>query len=64
MGPGEAVAVHEILKPRTSVGIHYGTFSLADDGETEPQEGLRRALEAARPETPFVLLPEGEAGRF
>ncbi len=64
MTPWEALRVHGILQPQASVGIHYGSFSLADDGETEPVEGLRRAMEEAPPATPFVLLPEGEARRF
>ena len=64
MTPWEAARVHGILRPRASVGIHYGSFSLADDGETEPVDGLRSAHEEVAPETPFLLLPEGEARRF
>jgi L-ascorbate metabolism protein UlaG (beta-lactamase superfamily) len=60
MGPDEALTVHRILNAQTSVAIHYGTFSLADDGETEPQERLL-ALLKERPELkPFWILQEGE----
>jgi L-ascorbate metabolism protein UlaG (beta-lactamase superfamily) len=43
--PAEAVQAHRDLEAATSVGIHYGTFPLADDGQTEPLEDLQRALE-------------------
>ncbi|WP_309892924.1 MBL fold metallo-hydrolase [Archangium sp.] len=44
MSPGEAVRASEDLGARYSVPMHYGTFQLADDGEDEPVEELRRAL--------------------
>jgi L-ascorbate metabolism protein UlaG (beta-lactamase superfamily) len=60
MGPEEAIEAHAILQPRTSVPIHYGTFSLADDGETEPVDHLL-ALLADRQEQRWHVLNEGEA---
>jgi L-ascorbate metabolism protein UlaG (beta-lactamase superfamily) len=60
MGPDEAVRVHQILKAQTSVAIHYGTFSLADDGETEPQEKLLSLLRNEDELKPFWILQEGE----
>lgn len=59
MGPEEAIEAHAILKPTVSVPIHYGTFSLADDGETEPVDHLRALLEE-RPEQNWRILQEGE----
>lgn len=44
VSPEEAVEAHETLGARTSVAIHFGTFPLGDDGETEAVEGLGRAL--------------------
>jgi L-ascorbate metabolism protein UlaG (beta-lactamase superfamily) len=44
VSPEEAVAAHETLGAVTSVAIHFGTFPLGDDGETEAVEGLGRAL--------------------
>jgi len=41
MSPDEAFKAHQILQAQTSVAIHYGTFRLADDGETEAVERLR-----------------------
>lgn len=58
MGPEEAIEAHAILKPTVSVPIHYGTFSLADDGETEPVDHLR-ALLKERPEQNWRILQEG-----
>jgi hypothetical protein len=44
-----------------SVGIHYGTFELADDGELEPAQEIERILAAAPdPKPRFWLLDNGE----
>ncbi|HEX6879729.1 MAG TPA: MBL fold metallo-hydrolase [Terriglobales bacterium] len=43
--PRESVRAHRLLGTRKSVGSHFGTFPLADDGELEPLEGLAEALE-------------------
>lgn len=60
MSPAEAVAVHRILQPQESIAIHYGTFSLADDGELAPAMALREELQRNPPPTPFRMIPEGE----
>ncbi len=56
--PAQAVQAALDLRASMAVPMHYGTFQLADDGETEPVE----ALEAALRETPapFVVLGFGE----
>ena len=59
MGPEEAIEVHDILQPQACLPIHHGTFSLADDGETEPVDHLR-ALLADRPGQNWRFLKEGE----
>jgi L-ascorbate metabolism protein UlaG (beta-lactamase superfamily) len=59
MGPEEALDAHTILKPLASIPIHYGTFSLADDGEGEPVHHLRSLL-AECPEQTWRVLQEGE----
>jgi len=61
MNPAEATEVHQIVGAATSVAIHYGTFSLADDSETEPVDALRHCLSQAKPSRPFLVLPEGQA---
>jgi L-ascorbate metabolism protein UlaG (beta-lactamase superfamily) len=59
MSPEEAVRAHAELGASTSIGIHYGTFRLADDGFGEPSRELARALEGAQ-NPRFWLLPAGE----
>jgi len=59
--PAEAVKIHQDVRAQQSVGIHFGTFPLADDGETEPVEDLRRSLQAVNlPADRFWTLQEGE----
>jgi L-ascorbate metabolism protein UlaG (beta-lactamase superfamily) len=62
VSPEEAVAAHETLGAATSVGIHFGTFPLADDGESEAPTALQAALSrrpsATRPR--FLVLTHGE----
>jgi L-ascorbate metabolism protein UlaG (beta-lactamase superfamily) len=58
--PAEAVSIHEDVRSEQSVAIHFGTFPLADDGETEPVDDLRRALaEKQIPADRFQALKAG-----
>ena len=43
LSPAEAMDVHLRMHAHRSVGMHYGTFRLADDGQGEPVEALRAA---------------------
>jgi len=62
MTPEQAVQARDILRARTSIAIHFGTFSLADDGETAPVERLQSALAGRTTENPqFWVLNEGES---
>ena len=36
VSPADAVRAHEELGAATSIAIHFGTFHLADDAETQP----------------------------
>jgi L-ascorbate metabolism protein UlaG (beta-lactamase superfamily) len=47
LSPADAVRAHRVLGAATSLGIHFGTFPLADDGRDEPVEQLQRALDQA-----------------
>jgi L-ascorbate metabolism protein UlaG (beta-lactamase superfamily) len=43
MNPDEAVRVHRELGARRSIGMHFGTFQLTDEGIDEPVAALARA---------------------
>lgn len=58
MAPVEAVQAALDLRATLALPMHYGTFQLTDDGETEPLEALARAL--AKTPAPFAPLGFGE----
>lgn len=61
ISPAVAVRAHKILGAGTSIGIHFGTFRLADDGQTEPLKTLARVLANHPPPQPrFWTLAFGE----
>ena len=43
--PAEAVEAHRTLGAATSLGMHFGTFRLADEGQDDPPADLAKALE-------------------
>lgn len=45
MDPAEAVQAHLDLDAAFSLGIHYGSFELADDGQQEAVDDLHQALD-------------------
>jgi len=57
MNPEEAVRAHLDIKPRLSIGMHFGTFQLTDEGIDEPLRALERAraLHGVSPEAFRVL---------
>ena len=57
--PLEAVEAHKILGAKASIPIHYGTFRLGDDGDVEPVDDLRGAIEADGV-TNFHIIEHGE----
>ncbi|WP_345240141.1 MBL fold metallo-hydrolase [Nibrella saemangeumensis] len=63
--PAEAVEIHKDVCSQQSIGIHYGTFPLADEGETEPVTDLRKALQQQGiPPEKFQALEEGKGVVF
>jgi len=65
MNPEDAVRAHRDITPRVSVGMHFGTFQLTDEGIDEPLRALERARAAAgvAPEA-FRVLDFGETVVF
>jgi L-ascorbate metabolism protein UlaG (beta-lactamase superfamily) len=47
LNPAEAVQLHRDAGARRSVGMHWGTFQLSDEGREAPAEALRSATAAA-----------------
>jgi L-ascorbate metabolism protein UlaG (beta-lactamase superfamily) len=54
--PAQAVQIHKDLKSELSIGMHFGTFPLADDGQNEPINDFNKVVGDER----FILLEEGE----
>ena len=60
--PDEALQAYHDLSAQTAVGIHFGTFALADDGQDQPPERIHELLEAApEPKPHFLILDNGES---
>lgn len=54
--PAQAVQIHKDIKSELSIGMHYGTFPLADDGKDDPINEFNKTVGNER----FILLGEGE----
>lgn len=58
--PTEAVRIHQTLGARQSIGVHWGTFQLTDEGREEPLQALAEARHAADvADHAFVTLDPG-----
>lgn len=60
LSPRAAVAAQRRLHAATAMGIHFGTFRLADDGQDKPLEALSAALAERGAGAPFWVLDFGE----
>lgn len=56
--PAEAVSAHQQLQARRSMAMHFGTFRLADDGQTQPVTELLAALAAAGLDPETFWIPQ------
>lgn len=63
MNPEDAVKAHQDLAPKRSIGIHFGTFPLTDEGIGQPVLDLEKAKKAANVNN-FEVLKEGETKIF
>jgi L-ascorbate metabolism protein UlaG (beta-lactamase superfamily) len=58
MNPAEAVQAHLDLKARRSLGMHYGTWQLTDEGIDDPVQALTNSLQQT--DVPAVdFIPAG-----
>ncbi|HXT49293.1 MAG TPA: MBL fold metallo-hydrolase [Gemmatimonadaceae bacterium] len=62
LSPDDAVRVAQITRSGTMIPIHWGTFELGDDGESEPVDTLEAAVAdvPARCRPRVVVLRNGE----
>lgn len=60
--PADAVNIHQIINSPKSIGMHFGTFPLADDGMEDPVNDLKSAMDKdGIPEGEFIMPKEGVA---
>ena len=59
LDPQQAWEAHKILHSQTSIATHYGTFALAMDGQSEPEDEILR-YQKQEPEVNFWILGHGE----
>lgn len=65
VSPDESIKIHRDVKSTISVGMHFGTFPLADDGADEPMLDLENAKQRGNLEPgEFIALKEGDARIF
>lgn len=61
ISPEEAVKIHTELKIETSIAIHFGTFKLADDGQNEARDFIKRITsKSISPRVDFRALENGQ----
>lgn len=63
INPAEALQFHQILKSQYSLGIHWGTFQLTDEGWEQPALDLKSAIAENNRlhQSPFLVSPEGQS---
>jgi N-acyl-phosphatidylethanolamine-hydrolysing phospholipase D len=65
VNPEEAVRIHQDVRSKQSVAMHWGTFRLTLEPLDEPPQKLREALAAAKiGEEKFWILRPGETRRL
>lgn len=59
--PEQAIQIHKDVSSNQSIGMHFGTFPLADEGMHEPQADLKKARKKhGVPKSIFYTLGEGD----
>jgi N-acyl-phosphatidylethanolamine-hydrolysing phospholipase D len=65
VNPAEAVQIHQDLKAKRSVGVHWGTFELTDEPLDQPPKDLAAARKAAGvKDEDFFLMAVGETRKL
>jgi len=55
--PAQAVQIHHDVQAEMSIGMHFGTFPLADDSKQQPLNDLENALNGEN----FIVIEEGKS---
>lgn len=58
VNPEEAVFAHMDLKSKKSIGIHFETFQLTDEGYLDPRQDLKKSLENLKLSPESFIAPE------
>jgi N-acyl-phosphatidylethanolamine-hydrolysing phospholipase D len=62
MNPKEALQVHHDLESKKSIGMHWGTFRLTDEGQEDPCTELYSEIQKdLLPKDAFVILKSGQS---
>lgn len=61
MDPNDAVMAHKDLGAKTSIGMHFGTFQLTDEGYNDSQEMMKALTEKEKLQDQFIVLDQGES---
>lgn len=62
LNPDDAVLAHIDLKSKQSIGMHFGTFQLTDEGIDDPANDLIKSLEKNKiPNQSFVIPQNGQS---
>ena len=65
VSPKESVLIHQDVQSKHSMGMHFGTFALADDGPDRPMIDLAKAKEFHKiADDKFVVPEEGHSYKF
>lgn len=60
--PNQAVQIHHDIRARQSIGMHFGTFPLADEGMFDPVEDLKTARKKhGLADNEFFAIREGSS---
>ena len=60
VNPPQAVQLHQDVKSRLSVGIHWGTFLLTNEPFMEPKQWLEGVMQQQTDVHPFITLKIGQ----
>ena len=65
VNPEEAVQIHQDVRSRLSLAMHWGTFPLTAEAPTDPPQKLRLALETVSiPNHRFQAVPIGHTSEI